>query len=331
MQTFSIQEIVQASRRVKPFIHHTPIVSSSLLNQWLGHDIFFKAECLQKIGAFKMRGATNFIARSIEEGRRPKRIVANSSGNHAQAVALAASLFDIPATIFTTESVSPVKAAATEYYGAELRKFPTRPEADQAAQEAQTEAGTVWIPPFNHYDVMAGQGTAAYEALTELGEVDAVFAPCGGGGLVSGTLVASRALSPQAQVVGCEPVAANDAARSRRSGKIESLDGPPATIADGVATPSLGDLTFPLVQQLDDFIEVEEAHIIYWAQWLQHLLKLHVEPTSAMCMQGVVQWLKQQESSSRKRILVILSGGNIAEKTSRQIWQDDHLSQLPSL
>ncbi len=330
MQTLNIEDVIQAHRRLKPYVHRTPILTSSLLNQWLGHDIYFKAECLQKIGAFKIRGATNFIIKRIEAGDKPKRIVANSSGNHAQAVALAASLFDIPATIYTTETVSAVKAAATEYYGAKVLKFPTRLEADAQVMQAKEEIGTVWIPPFNHLDVMAGQATASYEALDELGEVDAVFAPCGGGGLASGTLISTRALSPQACAAACEPIEANDAARSLRSGKIESLSSPPNTIADGVATPAVGDLTFPLLQQLDAFYEVEEQEILYWTQWLQHLLKLHIEPTSAMCMGGVTEWLRTQ-SGKRKRVLVVLSGGNISESTSRKIWQDDHLRTVPSL
>ena len=330
MQTLSIEDVVQARRRIKPYVHQTPILSSSLLNQWLGHEIFFKAECLQKIGAFKMRGATNFIAKRVEEGQKPTRIVANSSGNHAQAVALASSLFGIPSTIFTTENVSAVKAAATQYYGADLRKFPTRVEADEAVKLAKKEDGTVWIPPFNHFDVMAGQGTAAFEALEELGEVDAVFAPCGGGGLASGTLVSTRALSPNACIAACEPLEANDAARSLRSGVIKSLDGPPKTLADGAATPAVGDLTFPLLQQLDEFYEISEESIVYWTQWLQHLLKLHIEPTSAMCMGGVVDWLRTQ-NAGKKRVLVVLSGGNISQQNSHQIWQTDHLQTLPSL
>lgn len=329
MNGLSIEDIVQAKRRVHPYINNTPVLSSSLLNKWLGHEIYFKAECLQKIGAFKIRGATNFLAKLHEENRLPERVVANSSGNHAQAVACAAALFGIPATIYTTENVSTVKAAATLYYGAKLLKFKDRPTADAQIMQDKDEPGTAWIPPFNHYDVMAGQGTAAFDALSELGEVDGVFAPCGGGGLVSGTLVASRTLSPKAEVIGNEPVNANDAAQSRRSGKIESLPSAPNTIADGVATPAVGELTFPFIQQLDNFYEVEETDITYWTQWLQHLLKIHVEPTSAMCMGGVMQWLKNKKTP--QKVLVIISGGNISESSMRKIWQEDHLSTIPAI
>ena len=329
MTVLTIADVVQAHRRVAPYIHETPVVESSLLNQWLGHEIYFKAECLQTIGAFKIRGAINFVAAMAESNSLPKRIVANSSGNHAQAVAYAARLYNIPATIFTTENVSSVKAAATESYGAKVVKFATRQEADEAVKEASKEEGTVWIPPFNHPMIIAGQATAAFEALMEVGEVDGVFAPCGGGGLASGTLISARALAPAAQVVGCEPLNANDAAESLRAGYIQQLKQAPQTLADGAATPAVGDITFPYLQQLDDFYEVSEIDIAYWTQWLQHLLKLHVEPTSAMCMGGVVELLKKQ--TEPKRILVVLSGGNISEASMRKVWQENYLEQIPSL
>ncbi|WP_159062775.1 pyridoxal-phosphate dependent enzyme, partial [Alteromonas abrolhosensis] len=172
----NFEDIKQAYERIKGDVKKTPIVESSLLNKWMGNRILFKAECLQTIGAFKIRGAMNFLARLKEEGRLPKHVVANSSGNHAQAVAYAAAHFGIKATIFASETISPIKAAATQSYGAELKLFPTRPEADAAVEQASKAPDTVWIPPFNHKDIVAGQGTATLEALNEIGEVDAVFA-----------------------------------------------------------------------------------------------------------------------------------------------------------
>lgn len=335
----TFEDVLAASERIHPYVHRTPILTSSLLDSWLtpeemeregaGHRIFFKVECLQRTGAFKLRGATNVLAWLKENDRLPEHIVANSSGNHAQAIAYAASLFDIPATIFTTASVSRVKAAATEYYGAELALFDTRTQADDAVQEAAGQPGVLWIPPFNHSQIIAGQGTAALEALQDLKQVDGVFAPVGGGGLISGTLLASRELCPDAQVIGAEPLIANDAANSLRQGRIVRLDGSPQTLADGAATPAVGDLTFPFLQQLDGFYEVEEAQIAYWTQWLQHLLKIHVEPTSAMSMAAVVGWLQEQDSPSTA--LVILSGGNIDQQRMQQIWAEDYLDQPPIL
>lgn len=329
----SFEDIIAAQDRIKPFIQTTPILKSSLLNTWLGHDIYFKADCLQTTGAFKLRGATNMLAKRAEEGQLPNNIVANSSGNHAQAVAYAASQFDIPATIYTTESVSAIKAAATEYYGAQVKKYALRVDADKAVAEAAQDPETLWIPPFNHPDIIAGQGTVSAEAIAQLDAQsvtpDAIFAPCGGGGLLSGTIVSTRALLPNTQVLGAEPQLANDASRSLQSGKIEHLDGPPNTLADGAATPSVGEHTFEIIQQVDDFYEVDEIQIAYWTQWLQHLLKIHVEPTCAMSMAAVVAWLLEQ--NSQKSVLVLLTGGNISAESMQKIWQKDYLLQPPIL
>jgi threonine dehydratase len=322
-------DVQAAARRIKSNIHRTPVVSSASLNQWLGHEILFKCECLQKIGAFKARGGLNTVSWLCESPVRPEKIVANSSGNHAQAVAWAAQMQKIPATIFMPDNVSAVKAQATRAYGAEIVLCESRQQVDLRVEEAAQQAGVVWIPPYNHPQIVAGQGTAAMEALEELDEVDAVFAPCGGGGLLSGTYLAARAMKPQALVIGVEPAMANDAAESRRSGAIQSLRGPADTIADGARTPSVGPITFEFIRQLDDFYEVEEAPIIYWTQWLQHLLKLHIEPTSAMSMDGVVRWLAKQKK--RQTVLVILSGGNIDQLTMRNIWAENQLHRQPSL
>lgn len=323
----NFESVKHAHERIKNNIKRTPIVESSLLNSWMGHRILFKAECLQTIGAFKIRGAMNFLATLKEQNRLPAHVVANSSGNHAQAVAYAAAHFGITATIFASENISPIKAAATKSYGAELKLFATRPEADAAVKEAANAADTVWIPPFNHEDIVAGQGTAALEALEDAGDVDSVFAPCGGGGLLAGTLLATRALQPNALVIGAEPAAANDASMSLQAGEIVALEHTPNTLADGAATPSVGDITFELLQQLDDFYEVDELQIAYWTQWLHHLLKLHIEPTCAMTMAAVASWAANTPPG--KTALVMLSGGNISQASMAAIWERDFLLQPP--
>ena len=325
----SFNDIENAYARIKSVVKKTPIVESSLLNEWMGNRILFKAECLQTIGAFKIRGAMNFLARLKEEGRLPQHVVANSSGNHAQAVAYAAAHFGCSATIFASETISPIKAAATQSYGAELKLYPTRPEADAAVEHASKAPGTVWIPPFNHEDIVAGQGTVALEALNEVGKVDAVFAPCGGGGLLSGTLLATRELQPDALVIGAEPAEANDASMSLQAGEIVSLQHTPNTLADGAATPSVGDVTFPILQELDDFYEVDELQIAYWTQWLHHLLKLHTEPTCAMTMAAVAAWAANTPKG--QTALVIISGGNISQANMAKIWERDFLLQPPIL
>lgn len=325
----SFSDVTQARNRIASKIRQTPIFESSLLNHWLGSRILFKAECLQRTGAFKVRGALNVLEKLAQNDSLPKQIVANSSGNHAQAVAYAASLYGVPAKIYSTQNVSTVKAAATQFYGAELVLFDTRLEADEAVRTAAQNDHTLWIPPFDHPDIIAGQGTLVLDSFDQVGDVDAVFAPCGGGGLLSGTLLATRAVQPKTKVIGAEPLNANDAAESIRTGKIVQLTGPINTLADGAATPSVGQHTFSILQQLDGIYEVSEGQIAYWTQWLQHLLKLHMEPTSAMAMQAVVEWLSTVPRN--QKVLVLLSGGNIDQQKMAQIWSTDYLSDVPSL
>ncbi|RDY61990.1 serine/threonine dehydratase [Flagellimonas nanhaiensis] len=323
------KDIEQAKSRIEGFINQTPVLTSTLLNQWLGHDIFFKMENFQKIGAFKARGACNTLAWLQETGQQPKSVVANSSGNHAQAVAYAAGKFGLPATIFMPDYSSKVKIQATRSYGAEVVLSETRDITDEKVREAAKEKDTYWIPPYNHEQVICGQGTAAWEALNEVENVNAVFAPCGGGGLLSGTLIAARGLSSKTQVIGVEPLNANDAAESLRKGAIQRLSGVPDTLADGAMTMAVGNITFEYLQKLDGFFEVEEEYLIYWTQWLSHLLKSRIEPTSAMAMEGVRRWLREQ--NGRQRVLVIVSGGNVDQPTTKKLWEKDWLSLLPKL
>jgi len=329
MNSITVEDIVTAKRRINSFIRSTPILTSSMLNKLLGHDIFFKAECFQKVGAFKARGACNTIAWLIENNRKPNHIIANSSGNHAQAVAWAASQFGIPSTIYMPSNSSKIKIQATSAYGAAVTLCESRAIADEMVKNASVENGTYWIPPFNHEQVISGQGTAVFESLIELGEIDAIFAPCGGGGLLSGSLIASRALSPKAEVIGAEPLNANDAAQSLRMNSIQKLKSTPNTIADGAMTLAVGNITFEYLKNLNNIFEIEESQIIYWTQWLTHLLKVRVEPTSAMSMDAATRWLSKQ--TSRKRILIVLSGGNIDQETSLKIWEHNFLFEAPSL
>ncbi|WP_144392519.1 serine/threonine dehydratase [Pleionea sediminis] len=322
-------DIVESYERIAPYIHKTPIFSSQVLNQWLGHNILFKAECLQKVGAFKARGGCNAVAKIAAGSVHAERIIAQSSGNHAQAVAWAAQRFNLPATIFMPENVSQVKAQATKAYGAEVVFKKDRKAIDDAVEAKAKKSGTVWIHPYNDERVIAGQGTVALEIFDQVNEVDAIVAPCGGGGLLSGSSIVSRHLSPSTKMIGVEPLEANDAAQSLRTGNIVSLPAPPTTLADGARTLSVGHLTFPYLQQLDSFFEASEKSIAYWTQWLTHLLKLTIEPTSAMAMFGVCEWLKVQQT--QKTVVVILSGGNIDKPSRDKIWSTDNLSQPPSL
>jgi len=331
MLTVNFEHVSMARRRIAGYLHRTPVFTSEKLNHWFGHDVFFKAECLQKVGAFKARGALNAVTAYLEtHGRKPKRIIANSSGNHAQAVAWACSKLGVPCTLYMPQDTSLVKVQATRDYLAEVVLLPTRMEVDSATQMASKEDGVFWIPPYNHEWVIAGQGTAVAEALEQVSDLDAVFAPCGGGGLLSGSLIATRRMSPKSKVFGVEPRNADDAFQSRKRGEIVKFDKSPQTLADGARTLSLGSLTFPFISELDDFFLCSEDRLIYWTQWLSHLLKLHVEPTGAMAMEGCVQWLKTQ-GRKKQRVLVVVSGGNMDVLTARQIWAEDCLIHSPSL
>jgi len=322
-----IEDIKKAKERIGNYVVDTPILSSSLLNKWLGHEVYFKAECLQKIGAFKARGACNTISWLIERNVRPKRIVANSSGNHAQAVAWAASQFGIPTTIYMPSYSSEIKIQATKSYGAQVRLCENRDVVDIEVKRASEEKGTYWVPPFNHDQVISGQGTAIYEALMKLDDIGAVFAPCGGGGLLSGAVIAAQALSASTKVIGAEPLQANDAVQSLRMNSIQRLQSIPNTLADGAMTMAVGDITFGYLKRLDGMYEVEEEDIVYWTQWLAHLLKLHIEPTSAMAMEAAFQWLKAQ--NTKQRVIVILSGGNIDREIQLKIWEKNYLGLMP--
>lgn len=323
------EAIEAAYKRLKPHINRTPILQSRLLDRFLGCEIFFKYEGAQKIGAFKARGALNTLLALKEKKALPKFVVAYSSGNHAQAVAWAAKQLGAKAAIYIPSGSSKVKIAATKAYGAEVVVTKTRQEAESKAKNRAEKEKAFLLPPYDHDDVIAGQGTAALEAWEDLKKLDAVFAPCGGGGLISGTYLATRLFSADAEVYAAEPKIANDAARSFASGKIYKFNDTPKTIADGVRTLSVSPRTFHFIRQLDGFFEISEEEILYWSQWLMHLLKVTVEPTSALGMAAAHKWIR--EGNKKKRILIILSGANIDSDTYGKIWSKDYLTKLPAL
>ena len=315
--------------RLRPYITRTPILKSHLLNRFLGTDIFFKYEGAQKVGAFKARGALNTLLHLREQKKMPLEAVAYSSGNHAQAVAWAAREMGIKATVVIPAGASKVKIAATKAYGAEVVIAKSRAEAEEAAKKLASRPGSFLLPPYDHDDVIAGQGTAALEAWQDEKKFDAVFAPCGGGGLISGTFLATRLFSKDAKVFAGEPAVANDAARSYHTGKIFRFRDAPKTIADGARTLGISERTFHYIDQIDGFYEISEAEILYWSQWLMHLLKVTVEPTAALGIAAAHKWIG--EDNKNKRVLVILSGANLDSDTYAKIWAHDHLSKLPAL
>lgn len=328
MTSLHLTDIEAAAKRLAGHIHQTPILTSTFLNNALGHNLYFKAENLQKVGAFKARGAYNTLAWLKEQGNLPQQIVAYSSGNHAQSVAWAAAQFKVKATILMPQDVSKIKAKATAAYGAEVIFCQDRAAAEARSAEL-AEQGAYLIPPYDHDQVICGQGTAVLEALSQEDPIDSVFAPCGGGGLLSGSLIAAKGSKPDIKVFGAEPVSANDAAQSVKTGQIVRLTESPNTIADGVKTLAVSERTFHYLKQVDGIIEVAEQDILYWTQWLTHLLKVTIEPTSALSMAAACQWLKTQDKN--RNVLLVLSGGNMDFDTRSQVWQQDLLAQKPTL
>lgn len=322
------EEVKIAQKRIERYIVKTPILKSEVLNELLQSDLYFKFEGAQRVGNVKTRGALNGILALMEQTRNIKKIVAYSSGNHAQAVAWCAKVLGLKATIFMPSFVSKVKIAMTRIYGAELILTEEREEAEELAKALAREKGCFLISPYDNDDVVAGQGTAVYEAWVERINYDGVFMACGGGGLVSGSYLATQLFSKTAKVFAAEPLIANDAAQSYKSGIIYRFKETPKTISDGARTLGITERTFSYIKKLNGIYEISEEEIIYWTQWMMNLLKVVVEPTSALGMAAAYKWI--QEGNVEKKILVIISGSNIDQATYKKIWEKDYLSEIPS-
>jgi threonine dehydratase len=307
--TVGYADIEAAARRLEGVAHRTPVVTSRQFDALNECRAYFKCENLQRMGAFKFRGAYNALAQ-LDARQRARGVVAFSSGNHAQAVALAGQLLGIPATIVMPTDAPAVKVAATRGYGAQVALYErTRGEGrEQMAQRIARETGATLIPPFDHPDVIAGQGTAVKELIEEVGPLDDLFVCTGGAGLLSGCAIAAQHLSPGIRVVGVEPAAGDDAARSFRSKTLQTVDNPD-TIADGARTASMGTITFPLVlQHVQDIITVTDAQLVDAMRFLWERMKLVVEPTGALATAGVLSGPLQVRN---RRVGIILSGGNV--------------------
>lgn len=318
-----------AYERIKSYLHETPALQSETLNEMLGHDIYFKVESLQKTGAFKVRGSLNHLLQLKEQNSLPSKVVAYSTGNHGIGLAWVARLLGIHARIYLPEHTSAVKQQAAKYYGAEVIYTATRLEAEERTK-IDGSNGFYYMHPSDSDMTIAGAGTLCYEALQQLNfKPDAIFASCGGGGLLSGTYLAKELLSPESLLFGTEPLVANDAYLSLESGKIFRFKNSPETIADGLKTLGVSERTFKYLQKLDGFYLGVEKDIYYWTAWLIHLLKCAVEPSAALNMIGVCRWLASQKE--RKKVLVIISGGNIDPVLYREIWREDYLLTPPKL
>jgi len=297
-----------AAERIHGVAHRTPVVTCHTLDELAGRRLYFKCEHLQKVGAFKFRGAYNALSR-LDADERRRGVVTFSSGNHAQAIALAGQVLDIPRVIVMPSDAPAVKRAATEAYGGEVVLYDRdREDREAIGRRLAGERGLTLIPPYDHPHIIAGQGTAARELFEDVGPLDFLFTPCGGGGLLSGTAIAARALSPECKVVGVEPAAGDDANRSFRSKQLHTVHNP-KTIADGARTPSLGSLTFPLVlEYVGDMAAVDDATLARTMFYLWERLKLVIEPTGAL---GAAAALEGTHAIRGKRVGIILSGGNV--------------------
>ncbi|HEX2207920.1 MAG TPA: threo-3-hydroxy-L-aspartate ammonia-lyase [Longimicrobium sp.] len=301
-------DVRAAATRLRGVVHRTPVMSSRTLDERLGARVFFKCENLQRMGAFKFRGAYNAVSLLSDE-ERARGVLAYSSGNHAQAVALTGRLLDIRTTIVMPDDAPAAKVQATRGYGAEVILYDKEKQTrEELAAQLREERGMSLIPPYDYADVVAGQGTAALELLEETGPLDALLAPYGGGGLLGGTALAASALSPGCRVIGVEPALADDATRSFRTGTLQSVRNPP-TIADGLRTPALGRITFPLIRELvRDMRTVTEAGIVDAMRFLWTRMKIIVEPSGAVPLAAL---LADPDAFRGMRIGVIISGGNV--------------------
>ena len=302
------EDIVAASERIAGVAHRTPVLTSSTANAELGAEVFFKCENFQRMGAFKFRGGYNSLAKFTPEQRKAG-VVAFSSGNHAQAVALSAKLLGIPATIVMPHDAPAAKVAATRGYGAQVVIYDRyKEDREQIGRDLAARHGLTLIPPYDHADVIAGQGTAAKELFEEVGRLDYVFAPLGGGGLLSGTALSTRALSPTATVYGVEPAAGNDGQQSFRSGSIVHIE-TPKTIADGAQTQHLGNLTFPIIQRdVNDILTATDEQLRAEMRFFAERMKMVVEPTGCLGL-AAARSIKAQLQG--KRVGIIISGGNV--------------------
>ena len=303
----AFDDVAAAHERIRTAVRRTPVLTSSSVDALTGARVFFKCENLQRMGAFKIRGAFNALSQ-LKKPERERGVIAFSSGNHAQAVALAGKILGISATIVMPDDAPRVKLDATRGYGAEVVVHHKNESREQLAGKLSKERGLVLIPPFDHPHIIAGQGTAAKELIEDAGPLDALLVPCGGGGLLTGCAIAARHLLPDCKVIGVEPRAGDDATRSFREKKLVKI-AIPQTIADGARTTSLGEVTFPLLMKyVDGMLTVTDGELLRSMFFLWERMKIVVEPTGAL---GFSALMNKKIDLKGQRIGIVLSGGNV--------------------
>ncbi|MDQ0704209.1 threonine dehydratase [Pseudomonas sp. W3I7] len=308
MQLPDYSDVVAAAQRLEGFAHQTPVFTSRTLDAETGAQVFIKCENLQRTGSFKFRGAFNALSQ-FDAQQRKAGVVAFSSGNHAQGIALAAQLLGMPATIVMPTDAPAAKVAATREYGASVVLYDRfNEDREQIGRTLAVEHGMTLIPPYDHPHILAGQGTAAKELLEFSGPLDALFVGLGGGGMLSGTALSTRALAPDCQLFGVEPLAGNDGQRSFQTGSIVHID-TPATIADGAQTQHLGDYTFPIIRdKVSDILTVSDAQLVAAMRFFMQRMKMVVEPTGCL---GLAALRQLGERFKGRRVGIIVTGGNV--------------------
>ncbi len=313
MELFDL--VKAAQRRIKGHAHVTPVMTSQTLNDITGAQIFLKCENFQRMGAFKFRGAYNAMSQLTAE-QKERGVITYSSGNHAQAVALVGRLLGIRTVVVMPNNAPVIKREATESYGATVVGYdPEETTREEICRNLETKHGHTMVPPFDHINIVAGQGTAAKELIDDVKPLDMLLVPCGGGGLLSGCALAAKGTIPNCRVIGIEPQLADDATKSFHSGKLHTVKNPP-TIADGTRTPSLGKVTFPLVlEYVDDMQTVSESAIMEAVKFLFYRMKLVVEPSGVLGLAALLGGSVKPDG----RVGIILSGGNVDGATMKMI------------
>ncbi|MFP3757685.1 threo-3-hydroxy-L-aspartate ammonia-lyase [Cupriavidus sp. SIMBA_020] len=308
LQLPTYADVQAAAQRLEGHANRTPVNTSRTFNEMVGAEVFFKCENFQRMGAFKFRGAFNALSK-FSPAQRKGGVVAFSSGNHAQGIALSARLLGMPATIVMPHDAPAAKVAATRGYGANVVTYDRyKEDREEIGRKLAAEHGMTLIPPYDHPDVLAGQGTAAKELFEEVGPLDALFTPLGGGGLLSGTALATRALAPACKLYGVEPEAGNDGQQSFRKGEIVNID-TPKTIADGAQTQHLGQYTFGIIRRdVNDIVTASDAQLVDAMRFFAERMKMVVEPTGCLGMAAV---LGMKDQLKGQRVGVIISGGNV--------------------
>lgn len=308
MQLPTYDDVIAAAARLEGHAHRTPVLQSTTANERWGAQFFFKCENFQRMGAFKFRGAFNALSK-FDAAQRKGGVIAFSSGNHAQAIALSARLLSMPAVIVMPKDAPAAKVAATKGYGAEVVMYDRFTEDREAlTKRLAQERGMTMIPPYDHPDVLTGQGTAVKELIEETGPLDHLFVCLGGGGLLSGSALSARALSPDCKVYGVEPEAGNDGQQSLRSGKIVHIE-TPKTIADGAQTQHLGEYTFGIIRRdVDDIFTVTDEQLVEAMRFFAERMKMVVEPTGCLAFAGAIAAAKAIEG---QRVGIVISGGNV--------------------